>query len=58
MKYLIRSDKFGWLWDFDGEDYRWTKDRSLAWTMRKIDVTLHFARLSAYVDDAEIWEAR
>jgi hypothetical protein len=42
---LIKSIH-GYVLDFDGEDYRWTADKSKAWAFQPgIDVMIHFNRL-------------
>ena len=37
--------KYGWLADFDGEDYRWTDDPDAVWAMSWFEVTMHANRL-------------
>ena len=52
--FLIHSPRFGYVCDFDGEDYRWTPHKEQANRMVRMAATLHFNRLSAYVEDADI----
>lgn len=41
---IVQSD-YGYLLDFDGEDYQWTADVRRAWRMTLIDIQLATGRL-------------
>jgi hypothetical protein len=42
--YLIKS-AHGYLWDFDGEDYRWSADPKHAWKLTQFEKNLTTNRL-------------
>lgn len=40
----VRSE-YGYVRDFDGEDYLWTPDKSKAWKMTTLEANLAYGRL-------------